>query len=307
MGLRIKGIITVILLVLTACTSKQPLKEKQVLVSTDWLQVHLDESSLIILHVGTEEVFDSLHIPHSQYVRARDFITTRGYLRNEIQDMDIMDSILESKGIHDQSHIVLIYEDESVIPLTARLFLTLNYAGLQDRTSVLNGGLTQWLAEDRTTTDTVFERPRGDLHLEVNKHIMTDAQGVKGYLEDPEYVILDSRPVTSYTGSYDSTEQRYTGGHIEGVRNLPFDSFLSETNPWLLKEDAELMREFEKRGVDAKKTVVHSCGSGFLTCVNYLVSEHLGYRSLFYDGSFQEWEKLELPVTRPVKPLPDHE
>ena len=68
----------------------------------------------------------------------------------------------------------------------------------------------------------------------------------------------------------------------------------------MFREDSELNKEFERIGMDAGKTVVHYCGTGIRASVNYLVSTHLGYKSAFYDGSFEEWEKLELPVIKPV-------
>ncbi|MCK4751357.1 MAG: hypothetical protein KAT15_30070, partial [Bacteroidales bacterium] len=53
-------------------------------------------------------------------------------------------------------------------------------------------------------------------------------------------------------------------------------------------------------GIDKEQTVIFYCGSGIRASVNYLVSVHLGFKPMLYDGSYEEWEKLELPVIQPV-------
>ena len=64
-------------------------------------------------------------------------------------------------------------------------------------------------------------------------------------------------------------------------------------------EDTEF-EEFEKVGMDPDKTTVYYCGSGIRASVSYLIARHLGFPALLYDGSYQEWEKLALPLTSPV-------
>ena len=62
----------------------------------------------------------------------------------------------------------------------------------------------------------------------------------------------------------------------------------------------EKAKEAEEAGMDRNKTAVFYCGSGMRASVNYLVARHLGYPALLYDGSYQEWERLDLPLTSPV-------
>ena len=298
--IQIRVSILIIVFILTGCSEGQQLHEKLTFVSTDWLLEHLNDSSLVILHVGAKEAFDSLHIPNSQYLPVLDLIIDTDSLRHEMQEISLIDSILESTGINDQSRIVLCYENERMILVTARLFLTLDYAGLRDRTSVLNGGLEHWLAEGKKTTDIVYIRTPGDLNLKENIEVLVDAYTVREYMDNPDYMILDARPVEYYSGQFDSLENKYTGGHIEGATNLAFDYLFTEAQPYLFREDPELKREFEKTGMDDNKTIVHYCGSGMWASANYLVATHLGYKSLFYDGSFEDWEKLGLPVIKPV-------
>jgi len=120
------------------------------------------------------------------------------------------------------------------------------------------------------------------------------------YLESPDFVVLDGRLQEFYTGEYDSVEQKFNGGHIEGAMSLPFDQMLSVMDPSEFLDNAEMIGEFEKTGMDETKTAVHYCGSGIWAAVNYLASVHLGYKAVFYDGSYEDWENQELPVITPV-------
>ena len=56
--------------------------------------------------------------------------------------------------------------------------------------------------------------------------------------------------------------------------------------------------------MDPEKVTLIYCNSGIRGSLNYLVAKHLGYPALLYDGSFEEWEELDLPFTGPVA-IPD--
>jgi len=271
-----------------------------VLVSTNWLQNQLNDPSMVLLHVGTSEVYDSVHIHGARLVDPYDFTQTANNLRNEIPHMDTIIALLASVGVNLDSRIVLYNEDEDLISRTARVFLTLDYAGLGDRTSVLNGGLPAWKEEERETTNLVTEAAEGDLKPGTAKEVIIVAQELNEHRWDPDLVIVDTRSREEYFGEFDSTAQMPTGGHVEGAYFMPYETVFSESNPNMWREDTELLKEFEKVGMDPNKTTVYYCGSGMRASVSYLTARHLGYPVLLYDGSYQEWEKLGLPLTSPV-------
>ncbi|MCP4309880.1 MAG: sulfurtransferase [Bacteroidetes bacterium] len=270
------------------------------MVSTEWLFERIEDPSLVILHVGSEESYDTVHIRRSRFIPARLLMVDKENLRHELPDIERIDSVLSASGIDANSRIVLCYENERVIPLTARVFLTMDYAGLRDRTYVLNGGLKKWMDEGLPVTDTVYEFPEGELNLIANNNFLIQVEEVRLYLETPDYVILDARPPEYYSGKYDSIEMNYTGGHIEGAMNLPFEFLLSESDPYIFKDNDMMIKEFANSGMEKASTSVHYCGSGIWAAVNYLVSSHLGYKALFFDGSFEAWENLDLPIIKPV-------
>ena len=127
----------IIAVLIFGCSGNNQFKEHNKLVSTDWLQYHLNDTSLALIYIGRKFTFDSVHIPESQYFQVRDILASTDSLRNELPEISKIDSLLESVGINDHSLIVLYYENDYMIPVTARLFFTLDYAGLGSRTYVL--------------------------------------------------------------------------------------------------------------------------------------------------------------------------
>ena len=297
-GRNLFGLIIVVLVF--GCSGNNQFKEHNKLVSTDWLQYHLNDTTLTLIYVGSKFTYDSVHIPNSQYIPVRDLLVRTDSLRNELPEISKVDSVLETVGINDYSLIVLCYENDFMIPVAARLFLTLDYAGLGNQTYVLNGGLVKWVKEGRKTTDSLYDKSPGKITLTENGEIIVSAFELEKFINNPDFVIIDARSVDTYTGQFDSIQKKIEGGHIEGAVSLPVDYLLSDTLPYMFKDDMELRKEFEKAGMNEDKTAVIYCNTGIVASVDYLVSAHLGYKTLFYDGSFEDWEKLKLPVIKLV-------
>jgi thiosulfate/3-mercaptopyruvate sulfurtransferase len=283
-----------------SCSCNNQFNKQSKLVSDNWLQDHLNDTSLALIYVGSKATYDSLHIPYSQFISIRDLLVRTDSLRNELPEINKIDSVFNSAGIDDHSIIVLYYENDYMIPFTTRLFLTMDYAGLREKTFLLNGGLPEWIKEGRITTDSLYAKHPGKLTPVKNDKIIVTAADVKSYLDNPDYVLIDARSAESYTGYFDSIENKFHGGHIERAVNLPVENLFSDTLLYLFKDDTELQKEFEKAGMDNGKTAVFYCTTGIMASVNYFISAHLGYKSLFYDGSFEDWERLHLPVIKPV-------
>jgi thiosulfate/3-mercaptopyruvate sulfurtransferase len=262
----------------------------------------MNDPSLAILHVGTREVYDSIHMEGAQFIDPYDFTVDMEDLRNELPELDSVMKLLGAAGVNDDSKIVLYYESEDLITRTARVFLTLDFAGWGDRTHVLNGGLPGW-NELGLPTSSGFEGshpfPQESVGGE-EKVVTIVAHELNLKRWNPEYVIIDARSADEYYGEIDSTEMKGARGHVEGANYLDYQHLLSEKENHMIRSDEELQKELVKAGMDYKKTAVFYCGSGVRASLNYLVARHLGYSALLYDGSIEEWELLELPLTSPV-------
>ena len=268
------------------------------LVTTDWLEKNLNDTSLILFYIGSEAGFDSIHIPNSNYISVWDMLINTDELRNEFQSIHVLDSILEMHGVNNHSQIVLYHENEKMLIWVARIFVTLDYLGLGSNTAIVNGGLKKWLKEQKAVTTEVVNKPKSKLDVKINPATNVNHDFVKTIINNPNYFVMDAHPADIFAGLFDTIENKYSGGHINGAVNLPFSNLLVDSLPYLFKNDTELLKEFENIGVNSNQTIIHQCGSGILASVNYLISKHLGYKSMFYDGGTEEWEKLNLPLIR---------
>jgi thiosulfate/3-mercaptopyruvate sulfurtransferase len=268
---------------------------QSMIVSAEWLAQHLKDDSLVLLQVGEQAEFTGAHIPGAQFIQLSDISTPRGQgLALELPDIAQLKTTFEKLGIRDKSRIVVYFGKDWVTP-TTRVFLTLDYLGLGDRTSILDGGLPAWRAEGRPVTTEVHTPARGNFTPRPNKQIVVDAVWVNANLNKPGVMILDARASKFYTGEEVGRMPR--GGHIPGARNIPFDSVVEDSNKF---KSVETLRQlFNAAGVKPGDSVTTYCHIGQQASLLYFVARYLGYDAHLYDGSFEDWSHHpELPVEK---------
>ena len=115
--------------------------KSSLIVSTEWLTQHLNDDSLVLLQVGEKKEYETAHIRTAQFIQTSDISTPRGQgLILELPSVIQLKTTFEKFGITDKSRVVVYFSKDWVTP-TARVFMTLDYLGLGDRTSILDGGL----------------------------------------------------------------------------------------------------------------------------------------------------------------------
>ena len=269
------------------------------LVSTDWLEEHLSDSLLIILHQGMKTEYEKEHIPGARYISIFDLLVENEQgLRHELPDEQQIEQVLRSYGINTHSTIIICYEDGNAIPWASRLFLTLDYAGLGDQVAILDGGLTAWKKEERSLTKDVPAFNDGKIDIRIREKVLVYKDEVLANLHNDSVIMVDARPPERYYGTEpDPNSSR--SGHIEGAVNIPFFSLKNDDHPYLFKTRDELRRLFEDHQIQAGTTLITYCGSGIWASPVYFAARLLGYRVRFYDGSFQDWGKDEsLPISK---------
>jgi len=273
---------------------------ESLIVSTEWLGKHLEDDTLVLLQVGEKDEFTAAHIPRAQLIQTADISTPRGQgLTLEMPPVDQLKATFEKLGISDKSRIVIYFGKDWVTP-TARVFLTLDYLGLGNRTSILDGGLPAWRAENRPVTAEVVEPKKGTLTPHPNTKLIVDAVWVKNNLSDPNVRILDARAPQFYTGAEKGRMPR--GGHIPQARNIPFSSLVEESSN-KFKSPTALKELFTQAEVKPKSSVATYCHIGQQASLLYFVARYLGYDAHVYDGSFEDWSnRAELPVEKSANP-----
>jgi len=273
---------------------------ESLIVSTEWLGKHLEDDTLVLLQVGEKDEFTAAHIPRAQLIQTADISTPRGQgLTLEMPPVDQLKATFEKLGISDKSRIVIYFGKDWVTP-TARVFLTLDYLGLGNRTSILDGGLPAWRAENRPVTAEVVEPKKGTFIPHPNTKLIVDAVWVKNNLSDPNVRILDARAPQFYTGAEKGRMPR--GGHIPQARNIPFSSLVEESSN-KFKSPTALKELFSQAEVKPKSSVATYCHIGQQASLLYFVARYLGYDAHVYDGSFEDWSnRAELPVEKSANP-----
>ena len=212
-------------------------------------------------------------------------------------------NLLRRAGVNTDSRIVLCTESAELVSRTARVFLTLKHAGLAGQSHVLNGGLPAWMGRGACDQRPGHgDRTWGNLEVMAPVEVLMSTADLERKRWSPDVVVIDTRTNEEYHGTPASEEEAAEGGHIEGAYFMPYQSILLDDTPYLYKSDAEMEKLFKESGMDRSRTTVVYCGSGIRASVAYLAASHLGYPVLLYDGSYQEWEGLEPPLTGPVDP-----
>lgn len=274
---------------------------KEMLVTTEWLAKHLKDDSLVLLQVGEKDEYAAGHIPGAQLISTADLATPRGEgLSLELLPAIQLQAVLEKFGISNDSRIVVYFSKDWVTP-TTRIFFTLDYLGLGDRTSILDGGLPVWRAEGRPVTTEVVQRKPGKLSTKAKPELVVDSAWVNSGRNKEGVKILDARAPQFYSGAEVGRMPR--GGHIPGALSIPFSVLVDDANK--LKSPDALREIFKTAGASPGTTVATYCHIGQQASLLYFVARYLGYNAHLYDGSFEEWSrKPELPVEKSTEPKP---
>ncbi len=275
---------------------------ERILVSTEWLAKHLGEENLVLLHVSPEEEYAEEHIPGARHLTHQMVAAPRepGGLTLELPDPEVLVETLEGLGIGDGTRIIVYWGSDWVTPST-RVVFTLDWIGLGDRTSILDGGMPKWKAEGRPTTSEVTGPP-SPVHLTPRPHseLLVQADWIKDHMRSPGFQLVDARSPTYYTGNI--PEERIAEGtrpgHIPSAVNIYASDLINED--LTLRSSQEMARIFSEAGVEKGETVVAYCHIGQYATLVAFGARTLGISAVLYDGSFQEWERrTDLPVEVP--------
>ncbi len=269
-----------------------PAVRSEMLVSTAWLQRHLNDRDLIVLCIGRDRSqFDSGHIPGSHFVRLDDLVEQRKESLNELPPAADLQATFEGLGVSDGSRIVLA--DDAGGVLAARAFFTLDYLGHGNQVALLDGGLNAWTAESRRTSKEEPPVARAKFSVLAQPDILVTTAHMRQLslgagTGDADYVLLDARPVAEYTGVVKS-ESVSQAGHIAGSQSLYWKNLIRSDADPRLRDREELLEQFTRSGAGPGKSVITYCRTGMQSSFTYFVARYLGYRAAMYDGSVYEW------------------
>jgi len=269
-------------------------QHEPLLVTVDWLGGHLSDPSLVLLQIGEKKDYDKGHIPGAQFLEYESISTPHGQgLMLELPPVEQLVSVFERLGVSNRSHVILYFGTNWMTP-TTRVYWTLDYLGLGDRTSILNGGLVAWQATHHPVSTEIKQSAKGSITPAPRKEIVADAEWVSSHLQQAGITIIDARTHEFYNGSQSDGNPR--SGHIPGAANLSYLDVVDQDNNKFKSPDA-LKELFRAAGLKPGNLMVSYCHIGQRATVLYFTAKMLGYDAKMYDGSWEDWSRRkDLPI-----------
>jgi len=158
---------------------------------------------------------------------------------------------------------------------------------------VLDGGLPKWMAEEKPLSSGK-PRPFKDRHFTARFQSMNvrDMDDVTMALKSGGTQVVDVRSAERFTGVEEEAREGVRSGHMPGSVNVYYKDLLQSDAT--MKSPDELRAIFVAAGVDLKKPIITTCGSGVTAAIASLGLEMIGYHgAAVYDGSWTEWGGTE--------------
>jgi thiosulfate/3-mercaptopyruvate sulfurtransferase len=286
-------------LFLAAAVAGAQTPDTSMLVSTDWLARRLRDPSVVILHVTRDSSdYHRGHIPGARFLAYDDIHMERDGIGTELRPIDDLRKTFETLGVSDGSHVVIYSGWRGQAPVASRVFLTLDHLGLQ-RVSLLDGGLEAWRGERRPVVTDVPRIEAGSITPRP-RSVTVDANYVLARISRPGFAFIDTRTTPEFLGI--STSARLPSeGRIAGSTQLEWQQLFSDAETGRFLDLPALQKLYAER-VRTGDTVVTYCLVGYRASMTYFGARLLGYPVRLYDGSYQEWARLGLPMKKGEQP-----
>jgi thiosulfate/3-mercaptopyruvate sulfurtransferase len=280
----------------------------EVLVSTQWVEEHLDDPNLRIVESDEDVLlYEQGHIPGAVkldwHTDLQDSVVRDYVNRERFQEL------LSERGIGNETTVVF-YGDKNNWWATYAFWVFQLFG--HSNAKIMDGGRQKWIAEDRPLSKDVPNYPRTDYKApeRSDEQIRAFRDQVMGLLKQDRknlregVALVDVRSNPEYTGellhmvNYPQ-EGAQRGGHIPGAQNIPWATAVQEDGTF--KAVDELRSIYEGKNVTADKDVVAYCRIGERSSHTWFVLTYLlGYpRVRNYDGSWTEWGNLvDAPIEK---------
>jgi thiosulfate/3-mercaptopyruvate sulfurtransferase len=266
-------------------------QDNPILVTPQWLKENLIDPDLVLLQVTSLQFeYDKEHIAGARYLWPGWLAPDSPYGSFNSPDPKEATKILRQLGISKDSRIVL-YHIRNEVSITARMLLTLENFGMKGRVFYLNGGMDAWKKAGFSVTQELPVVRKGNIKVTPGS-LLVGKDYVLNDLNTQKGIVVDARMTRFYDGDPVGNPR---DGHIAGAKNIPYTEMVDAAN--LFKPEDQLQAYFTPVAPDKSKEIVTYCFIGQTASVVYMAGRILGYDMKLYDGSMQEWSRIEsLPM-----------
>ncbi len=272
------------------------------LVTTSWLQDHINHPDLIILDATIKKVAskDGEDISDLKIKNARFFDIKKTFsdkstdIPNMLPSAKDFEKACRNLGIN-SSHKIVVYDKLGIYssPRVWWMFKTMGY----EQIAVLDGGLPAWQQADLPCEAATNENnyPQGNFKAAYQPKLVVNSEKVLNSINNNNILILDARSPGRFTAQEPEPRDDLKGGHIPNSMNLHYAQVQHDGKMLPTNELKEILADFN---IDNKK-LIFTCGSGITACIIMLAAELAGYNNVsVYDGSWSEWGQLNgVPIT----------
>lgn len=269
----------------------------EALVSTEWLAGKLGDPAVKIVdatyylpNAGKEGRAEYLkaHIPGAVFFDIDDISDRASDLPHMMPDEATFAAKVGALGIGNNDKVVA-YDASGGYLAAGRAWWMFRAFGHKD-VALLSGGLPKWRVEGRPV-ETAAPRPAPKPYAaRLDPSLVRDIGRMMANVRGRAEQVVDARSRERFEGKAPEPRAGLRGGHIPGSVNIPVGALVDPKNNFAMRPADEINAIIADAGLDLKRPIVASCGSGvtaaFLALGFYLVGK---MDVAVYDGSWSEW------------------
>jgi thiosulfate/3-mercaptopyruvate sulfurtransferase len=263
-----------------------------VLVDADWVESHLDDSSIVLVEVDEDtSAYDKGHIRGAVKIDWKQDL--QDPVRRDFVNKQQFEALMSERGISNDDTVALYGGNNNWFAAYAYWYFKL-YG--HDKVVLVDGGRKKWELESRELTGDVATREPTqytasgpDLSIRAFRDEVVEAIGSKN--------LVDVRSPDEYAGrllapAHLPQESAQRGGHIPTAANVPWSKAAQDDGTF--KTDDELKALYSEAGVDFSSDTIAYCRIGERSAHTWFVlHEILDQPNVKnYDGSWTEYGSL---------------
>jgi thiosulfate/3-mercaptopyruvate sulfurtransferase len=209
-----------------------------ILVELDQLQKKLNDKTLRVLDVRSQNEYAKAHIPGAVRVDVGDWKTLATSDRG-LHDARGWAAKLGPLGITSKTHVVVY---GSRLTDTARIWWLLKYVGVE-KASLLNGSWQSWAKSNRPAETSTPKTVATNFKPKFQADRVDEIDSLKKSLKSGKLKVVDTR-----------SDGEFAGGRIPGSAHLEWKELVAKDGRF--KTKAQLRELFRKKGIMPDETAV---------------------------------------------------